>query len=797
MQKTEPTLMKPDAVETSELTEAEAARELAKIAVLIDSDDRTAGPIDANELPVSPRLQAEGDVGLAMGYEPAKNERIRQARNALLLTLQMARATGREAVHYSRNRSHYTVFKHNFPSYWTYLNVVRSVDTLISLPDVIREIRAQPQNPASPCFVRRRSALFAGPKFVDDFGTAASIDVEPLTPEQRIIRRDRRKKLLPVPATQTVDDTNRFLGLFDAAIANTDFTFSDPNVRWLAPHLASVTHDGWQYFVNTNRRHFSRIFTGTMNAGGRFYRSFWQELPKALRSKLLIDGGPVAEHDYSACHLRLAHFAIGLADDHSGLAGGGDKYTLDGFGPEWRSQIKRAVQILLNARTVRSAVAAIAHDLPCETWEAKIEIAWALTNGIKKRYSAIAPLWHSGCGLGLQYVDSELTRLCAGELLGRGILPLPVHDSMLVRTEHFEDLVEVMDRRFQADGKRLAVQRFKGLKERGFHDHDLTRGIGTTLLGRAPPRVTTGRIAERSSSPCSRLEPSASSRAAPSDAGTVTDVNVAPLMHHPLFIDFRSMISHRKWIPAGLVWSALSTSALLYPDRSSAALAVRAWIARMAVDACATVDDARLEAEVLRFLKRVPTPLTPQSIARLCGVTSGMAKRLGLSLVVPTPRKPATTRRAKRMGQTLPRVIDVKKAAAWGSTSRSSWYARHPTGIDRQVAALRAILNSGNVANIAAAREAIHRAERERSSLLSKSESVADLLLQELDSALLIHDLGLPPVGLDADDLHIMHGDRLFSLQWKVTPPGTDRARVHTQVLMATLTADAGTIRIL
>jgi hypothetical protein len=782
-QKTETKLMKLDTPETSEISEAEAARELAKIAAVVDSDDRTAGPIDANELPVSPRLQAEGDVGSAMGCEPAKNERIRQARNALLLTLQMARATGREAVHYSRNRNHYTRFKHNLPSYWTYLNVRKSVDTLISQPDFIREIRVRPQNPASPCFVRRRSALFAGPKFVDAVSAWASIDIEPVTPEQRIIRRDRRKKLLPIPPSQTVNDTNCFLASFDAAIAATHFTFTDPNIRWLAPHLASMTHDGWQYLVNTNRRHLSRIFTGTMDAGGRFYRVFWQDLPKALRSKLLIDGATVAEHDYSACHLRLAHFAMGLAADHSGLAGGGDKYTLDGFGPEWRPQIKRAVQILLNARTIRSAVAAIAHDLPCETWEAKIEVAWALTNGIKKRHAAIAPLWHSGCGLGLQYIDAELTRLCATELLGRGILPLPVHDSMLVRTEHFEDLVEVMERRFEVDGRRLAGQRFKSLRQRGFRDRDLTqgRGQGCTLPPTQAPQQTIDRPVGRSSVRLSDLD-----LAALSAVFVPGTINIAPMIALPVVVDLKAIVSHFNWIPGGVIRSALLSAAPLYPDRASVVLAVRIWVAKLALDTRATVDNQRLESEVARFIRRKPTPISPNSVARLCGITPAIASTLGLSVVVPTPRKPATTRRAKRMEETLPRVIDVKKAAPWGTASRTVWYAQHPSAATRQVAALRAILSSGYPANIVASREAIKRAKRERSSLSSKSATVADSLLKELDLIMLMHDLGSPLIAIDADDLRIEYGsDRLLLAQCKTSPPSTDRRHMQIQVLAA------------
>jgi hypothetical protein len=788
--------MRPAVTVESEITEAEAARELAKIAAVVDTADRTAGPIDANELPVSPRLQAEGDIGATMGLEPARSESIRQARNALLLTLQLARATGHEAVHYSRNRNHYTRFKHNLPGYWTYLRVRKTVDTLISRPDIVREIRVLPQNPASPGFVRRRSTLFAGPKFVDAAVPAVSSDVEPMTAEQRVIRRDRRKKLLPILPSQTVDNTHDFLALFDAAIANTNFTFSDPDVMWLAPHLATLRHDGWQFLVNTHRRHFSRIFTGRMDAGGRYYRGFWQELPKALRAKLLIDGGTVGEYDYTACHLRLAHFAMRAAGDLDGGTGG-DKYTLDGFGPEWRPQIKRAVQILLNARTMRGAVAAIAGDLPGDTWEVKIEVAWALANGIKRRHAAIEPLWHSGCGLGLQYVDSELTRLSVTELLSRCILPLPIHDSMVVRSEHLGDLVEVMDRRFEIDGRRLAVQRFKSLRRRGFYGKDLTQGRGSSPLPASPSRGTIDLLVPGSSVCVSDPRPAALPAKSVPVVGATIDF--APLSRLPVMVDLKSIVIHFNWISGGVIRSALLSAPPLYPDRASVVSAIRAWVAKLVVDNCATVDNERLEAEVARFMRRKPVPITPQSIARLCGLTSAVATSLGLSTITPSPRKATITRRAKRMGQTLPRIIDVKKAAAWGSTSRTCWYARHPSAAARQVAALAAILSSANSANILASREAIKRAKHERSHL-STSEAPADLLLKKLGALLLIHDLGLSPAAADTDDLVISHGDRLCFLRCKASPTSTERARAQTQELLAsfvTLSVGTGIIRML
>lgn len=754
------------------ISEIEGARELQKIRLALNGSDRNYGPTEIDQLPIMPSLEADGDLGAEMGVPAAATDGIRRARNAIILSLRLAIEIGHQGIHYSRNRNTYTRLRHYIPDYWTYHNVRAAVESLLAQSDLVREFRARPQNPYSPTFNGRRSVLFAGPAFVNSVMITNNSIVEVAAQRPRIILRDRRKKSLVIPPGPIVEETLRFLALFDDAVAGLHFGFSDPTIRWQSSTTAIAIDEGWTTLINTQRRFLARIFTGNMVNGGRFYRVFWQDLSKAIRRSLLINGAPTAEHDYSACHLRLAYFAIGERLTTSGAAGQ-DLYTLDGMGSEWRAVIKRAVSILLNARSYAGAVGALASvdEMPNCQWRERVEIAVAVVAGVMKRHEALAPLWHSGCGLGLQYIDSQLTIACATELIARGIVPLPIHDSMLVRAEHLADLKEVMERRFEDDGPRLAAERFKAIakrRARGFRGHDLTQGRSAASVMRA----LSARAGPPSSDSLVPAVVSPSSRAAPRATSPATSVDgippdLVPLLAHPIFKDFERVIAHRRWVPGGLVRGALLLAASFYPSRSAAAGAVRVWITQMVSLTAATFDEGRLTVEVEQFVRRKPRPISAPSVARLCGISSTLAVELGLAVLVPSQRKQSRSKRAKRMTATLPRIINIKAAAPWGQPERrASWYKAYPDPIERQTIALRAILASGDIDKAATARASIERARRERKTVSSKQNLPVDDLLAGLTLVLMIHDFRSSSApwkasdrAINAEDVEVQQGD--------------------------------------
>jgi hypothetical protein len=778
------------------ISEEEGARELQRLRPLLDSSDEHAGPLEIDQLPLKPRLQSDADLGALMGFQPAATEGIRKARNAILLSLRLALETGRGSIHYSRDRNSYTRQKHNLPEYLTYNNMTAAVESLLGRSDLICEVRARPQNPSPPYFTPRRSWLFAGPAFIDAIEGMPKAFTEVEGREERILLRDGRKRAKLIPPGPIVDETMRFLDLFDGAVTGLHLSFSDPTVRRLSNGLFVGANDGWTFLINTERRYLTRIFTGSMISGGRFYRGFWQEIPRSLRGALLIDGEPIAEYDYSACHLRLAYFAVGKRLEVAGGAGP-DHYALDGFGPEWRPLIKQAVQILLNARTCRGASGAIASlsAMPERLWDRRFETARNLIDAIKKRHPALSPLWHTGCGLWLQFVDSQLAIVCATELIERGIVSLPIHDSMLVRAKDRDTLVEVMDRRFETDGPRLAAERFSGIerpKANGFRDLDLTLGRkaeGDRGVAARADLEPASASASRTPSPpgsasalSSRLSdlaapPSIPGNSRPPDGDGALDL--APLRDNLIFRDFERVIAHRMRVSGAIMRSLLVVAAPLYPSQPAAARAVRMWLAELPGSREARVDNACFEAEVKRFVARKHRPIGPQSIARLIGVGPKLAARLGLVVVIPQRRKPAPSRRAKRLASTLPRIINIADAAPWGEPAmRSSWYKHHSDPVDRQVAALSAILASGDTAKTGTARASIARAERDRAALAApKGILLVDRLLPRLKTTLASYDTTISNRSVDIGGRgHCIEyrTDGLGIQVWSKTWVGTD-----------------------
>lgn len=168
-----------------------------------------------------------------------------------------------------------------------------------------------------------------------------------------------------------------------------------------------------------------RVFNNNRwDHGGRFYGGWWQALPKAQRSRLLIDGEETVELDFRALHPRLCY----ELDGHP-LAPQVDPYTLPGLeGDAVRDAVKRAFNHLLNLppnvppRAPAGVREALPRKLSYKALLAKIEAAHPLIR-----------LWfRTGRGVELQNIDSHIASSVLGYFRFRGICCLPVHDSFIV-----------------------------------------------------------------------------------------------------------------------------------------------------------------------------------------------------------------------------------------------------------------------------------------------------------------------------------------------------------------------------
>lgn len=193
----------------------------------------------------------------------------------------------------------------------------------------------------------------------------------------------------------------------------------------------SIRLDGYSVFPGMISLY--RVYNGAWDHGGRFYGGWWQSCRKAHRQHLTIDGHPTVELDYQQIHPRLLY---GLAGCHLE----GDAYTLPGWS---RAVVKQAFNTLLNAGSFREARGAIAENLGDDR-----NAAEALIADIRTRHPDIDIYFHSGIGLRLQAIDSEICRQVLMEMYRRGIVTLPIHDSFIVASEYEDTLSKVMQTAF-------------------------------------------------------------------------------------------------------------------------------------------------------------------------------------------------------------------------------------------------------------------------------------------------------------------------------------------------------------
>ncbi|MEM4326196.1 MAG: hypothetical protein QXU40_02750 [Candidatus Pacearchaeota archaeon] len=190
-----------------------------------------------------------------------------------------------------------------------------------------------------------------------------------------------------------------------------------------------------------------RIFNNNcVNDGGRFYGADYQRLSREERSKIVINFEKTAELDYSALHIRMLYHKKGI--DYKE-----DPYSLPGYSEEFRPLIKKAVNIIINARSIVQAKESLRKtikeiDLPIEIIRPS-RFCNNLIREIEHYHQAIKEYFYSGYGLKLQRYDSDIALDIMKELTEKNILVLIVHDSFLVQEYYVSDLKDAMIRHYK------------------------------------------------------------------------------------------------------------------------------------------------------------------------------------------------------------------------------------------------------------------------------------------------------------------------------------------------------------
>lgn len=186
----------------------------------------------------------------------------------------------------------------------------------------------------------------------------------------------------------------------------------------------------------------TRIYHGSFHSGGRHYADglSWQNMPRAARLRLTIDGEQVVEWDYQNNHAHMLYADAGavLPDD---------AYVIGNWP---RELTKLAFLTLVNAKNIDQAVAAIACkpemamvDVDPKTKRAR-EAARHLIEAISARHDPIRRAFNTAAGGALMTRDSAMAEDVMLRMQAKGVVVLPIYDAFLAPASKSATLQEIM-----------------------------------------------------------------------------------------------------------------------------------------------------------------------------------------------------------------------------------------------------------------------------------------------------------------------------------------------------------------
>lgn len=179
------------------------------------------------------------------------------------------------------------------------------------------------------------------------------------------------------------------------------------------------------------RKGLYRTFNNnSFEQGGRLYGAWWINAPRSIRPSIKINGEGTVEYDYSGCAIRMLYHEKSI--DYQG-----DPYRLD---PLWeyaseegleedhfRPAVKALMQALINSPKEVDPARARLGGVSVKPFSRREAIEM-----IEVKHSEISETFGSGAGLRLQKTEADLALSIISNLMSRGILALPVHDSFRV-----------------------------------------------------------------------------------------------------------------------------------------------------------------------------------------------------------------------------------------------------------------------------------------------------------------------------------------------------------------------------
>ena len=265
-----------------------------------------------------------------------------------------------------------------------------------------------------------------------------------------IILRDEDKIDQNIPRNSTTEryrtnlnKINRFLLKHCVALDLDDKALEIIKKKKLKELKDKNKEEEFKYSLNYSKVYLSRIFSrNSLELGGRFYRGWWQSLPKKFRPHITIDGKKTSEVDFSTMSLRILYakenikipdnrdlYDIGLRGSKSYLA-------------ESRELVKEYINAALNdfrgnyrLNNKQLTTLKLSHN--------------QLKDRVYQSHKPISKYFSTGVGLQTMFIDSQIAMEIMLHYLEDDIVVLPVHDSFIIRSGFESDLSRTMINKFK------------------------------------------------------------------------------------------------------------------------------------------------------------------------------------------------------------------------------------------------------------------------------------------------------------------------------------------------------------
>ena len=196
-----------------------------------------------------------------------------------------------------------------------------------------------------------------------------------------------------------------------------------------------------------NYKNLHRVFNqSSFDLGGRFYGATYQNLKKEWRKYLCINNEPVIEPDYSSLHIRMLYHLenINYRDN---------PYEILCNDIEEKKLFKIVQLVSINAKNESMAIHGIKNKFISSGITDKHTLLdttiLEYLNRFKEGHKRIMKYIHSGKGIELQNMDSEITNNILMRLIKKDICSLPVHDSYICERRHEGLLKEAMEEEYE------------------------------------------------------------------------------------------------------------------------------------------------------------------------------------------------------------------------------------------------------------------------------------------------------------------------------------------------------------